>query len=200
MASTAQIQAWIVAAATQYGVDPSLALAVAQQESGFNPSAISSAGAIGVMQLMPATAAQLGVTNPMDPQQNISGGVRYLSMLLSEFGDPVEAVAAYDWGPGNVSNAIAANGSAWLATAPAETQNYVQRILGITPTSYLQMQPGLAPAPAPPVDDFIGIDVTGTDSGVYDPEITPAPSQSLEDALPWILVIAGGAAAWAAAR
>jgi hypothetical protein len=96
---------------------------VAQQESGGDPNAVSPAGAEGVMQLMPATAASLGVSDPFDPAQNIDGGVRYLSQLMSEFGgDPHLALAAYNWGPGNVAKNGANN---W----PTETTNYVSTIL-----------------------------------------------------------------------
>lgn len=126
----------VQAAAVQYGVDPNLALAVAQRESGLNPNATSSAGAQGVMQLMPATAASLGVTNPYDPTQNINAGVRYLASLLSQYGgDTTKALAAYNWGPGNLNNAIAAYGGNWLSAAPAETQNYVAAITGVTAES-----------------------------------------------------------------
>lgn len=128
-AASASIPALVSSIATQYGLPPTLALAVAQEESGFNPNAVSSAGAIGVMQLMPATAASLGVSNPLDPTQNITGGVKYLSSLLSQFGDPAQALAAYNWGPGNVANAISEYGSSWLSYAPSETQNYVASIM-----------------------------------------------------------------------
>ncbi len=98
-------------------------------------NAVSPAGAIGVMQLEPATAAALGV-NPNNLVENIDGGVRYLSQLLRQFGgDVAQAVAAYDWGPGNVSRALSANGAGWLANAPAETKAYVQAITGQTPES-----------------------------------------------------------------
>jgi soluble lytic murein transglycosylase-like protein len=125
------VQDMVVAEAQRQGVDLNLALAVAQQESGFNPNAVSSAGAIGVFQLMPATAAQLGV-NPYDAQKNIQGGITYLRQMLSMFGDPATALAAYNWGPGAVRNAQAAYGADWLSHAPAETQNYVARIMGST--------------------------------------------------------------------
>lgn len=113
------IQAQIVDAANLYGVDPSLALAVAKNESAFNQAAVSGAGAIGVMQLMPATAADLGV-NPYDAAQNIDGGVRYLSQMLARFGDPATAVAAYNMGPGAVGS-----GMDWYA----ETKTYVSRVM-----------------------------------------------------------------------
>lgn len=130
-ATSTDIPTLVATAATNAGLDPQLALAVANQESGFNPSAVSSAGAVGVMQLMPGTAASLGVTNSLDPTQNVQGGVTYLNQLLTEFGgNQTEALAAYNWGPGNVSNAISQYGSNWLSYAPAETQNYVASIQG----------------------------------------------------------------------
>jgi membrane-bound lytic murein transglycosylase B len=125
----------VVSEAQRQGVDPALALEVASAESSFNPAAVSSAGAIGVMQLMPGTANQLGV-NPYDAQQNIQGGVSYLRQLLSQFGDPVAAVAAYNCGPGCVSNLQSQYGSNWLAHAPAETQNYVSKVLGNVASQY----------------------------------------------------------------
>lgn len=109
----------ITSAAQKYGVPTQIALSVAQAESSMNPSAVSSAGAIGLFQLMPATAAGLGV-NPYDPIQNIDGGVRYLSQLYSRFGDWTQALAAYNFGPGNVGS-----GKDW----PSETVNYVKKVL-----------------------------------------------------------------------
>jgi soluble lytic murein transglycosylase-like protein len=93
------VQQQIVAQAQAAGVDPNLALAIAQNESGFNQSAISSTGAIGVMQLMPTTAQELGV-NPNDLTQNIAGGIQYLSQLLTQFGGDIGlTAAAYNAGP-----------------------------------------------------------------------------------------------------
>ena len=118
------------------GLDPQLALEVAIQESGLNPGAVSSAGAIGLYQLMPDTAAGLGV-DPTDISQNIAGGQSYLSQMLSQFGGDISAaLAAYNWGPGNVQNAMNEYGAGWLSYAPAETQNYVASITGNLGSQY----------------------------------------------------------------
>ena len=117
-----QIKALLVDAASRYGIDSSLALAVAKQESEFNQQARSSVGAIGVMQLMPATAAGLSI-DPYDVYQNIDGGVRYLAQLLGKYGgDSSLALAAYNAGPGNVDK--------YGGIPPfAETENYVASVL-----------------------------------------------------------------------
>jgi soluble lytic murein transglycosylase-like protein len=123
------IAALVAQISASLGIDPTIAVAQAQAESSLNPNALSSEGAIGVMQLMPATAAGLGV-DPTDPTQNITGGLTYDLQMLNMFGgDWQKALAAYNWGPGNVQKAIQQYGSAWLSHAPAETQNYVAKIL-----------------------------------------------------------------------
>lgn len=110
--------------ARAYGVDPKLVAAVIDTESHGDPAAISRAGAVGLMQLMPATSAQYGVVHPFDPQENVDGGTRYLRDLIRRYhGNLKLALAAYNAGPGSVD---AARG----VPAFAETQAYVARVIG----------------------------------------------------------------------
>ena len=185
------ITSTIVAAAQKYGVDPALAIEVGVAESGLNPNTPdSSAGAIGVMQLMPATAVALGV-NPRDPAQNIDGGVRLLQQLLSRFPDISQALAAYNWTPSSVANAVAQYGTAWLAHAPAETQNYVQKILNALGTQYT-----VSAAP-PPAEDATSDPVnspTSFSASVYGDPTQAALADASWYANPIILALAGLAA------
>ncbi len=126
LGDSSSIQALISSLAPSYGIPPNLALAVAKQESGFQPNVVSSAGAVVVMQLMPGTAASLGVTDSTDPTQNINGGLSYLQQMYAKFGNWTQALEAYNAGPnGNLAgsagyaNAILANAGPLSASAAA---------------------------------------------------------------------------------
>lgn len=114
------------------GIDPHLTVAVAMAESSGNPNAHNASGATGLFQLEPATAKSLGV-DPNNPLENIAGGVMYLRNMLQKYGGNVlYALAAYNWGPGNVDDWIShgANPNA----LPSETRAYVSRIMSLMGT------------------------------------------------------------------
>lgn len=117
------IENMIVTTAQANGIDPELAKRLVWQESRGNPKAKSPVGAMGLAQLMPGTAKELGVKDPWDPEQNLSGGMKYLSQQKTAFGDLDKALAAYNAGPGNVRK--------YGGVPPfKETKNYVKTILG----------------------------------------------------------------------
>lgn len=118
-AASTSVQSLITSVANQLGVPPSIALGVAQKESGFNQAAVGQAGEIGVFQLMPATAAGLNV-NPSDLNQNVQGGVSLLASLYQQFGNWTEALEAYNAGPAAVN----------AGAVPASSVSYASSILG----------------------------------------------------------------------
>ena len=133
-------------AARKAGVPEDLYLSLIQQESRFNPNAISPKGAIGLAQLMPDTAEELGV-DPRDIEQNLAGGARYLSQMMSRFPDLNMALAAYNAGPTRVAK---------LGRVPniAETQNYIKEVLGRLPDGRPANYPlsaSMTPRPVPPM-------------------------------------------------
>ena len=124
---TSPYDAYFEEAANTYNVPVALLLAMGQVESGFDPSVVSGAGAIGIMQLMPGTAASLGVENPYDPRQNIMGGAKYVAQLIEQFRDFPNAlelvIAGYNAGPQAVVNA------GYQVPAYTETQNHVRKVM-----------------------------------------------------------------------
>jgi soluble lytic murein transglycosylase-like protein len=131
----------ITAAAQANGLDPALLAGLIKQESGFNPNAGSGAGARGLTQLMPGTAAGLGVSNVLDPAQSINGGAKYLKQQLDAFGgDTAKALAAYNAGPGAVQR--------FGGIPPySETQNYV-RIVQANAAAYRAGTTTTTPSPS----------------------------------------------------
>lgn len=118
-----ELRAMAQQAASRYGLDPDLFEALVDQESGWNPSATSRVGAQGLCQLMPGTAAELGVRNAYDPEQSLDGGARYLRQMIDRCGgDVTRGLASYNAGFGRIKGSAPAH---W----PAETKGYVRSIL-----------------------------------------------------------------------
>ena len=116
------LDAIVQRASDTYGVDRDLIVSVIRAESGFDSGATSPKGAMGLMQLMPETARDLGVSDAYDPEQNVMGGTRHLRWLLERYdGDVRKALAAYNWGTGNLERST--------GRLPEETRNYIARIM-----------------------------------------------------------------------
>jgi soluble lytic murein transglycosylase-like protein len=127
---SSEVNKLIQAAAGKHGISPDLLRSVMKQESAFKPCALSAAGAMGLMQIMPETAAMLHLEDPYDPPSNVDAGARFLKMMLDRFsGDTVLALAAYNAGPGAVDRAGG-------VPPIAETLQYLSNILGDLPVAY----------------------------------------------------------------
>jgi hypothetical protein len=148
-ASSSDLQTQIIAAANSAGVPSSIALAVAQQESGFNQNAVSPVGAVGIFQLMPSSFPGQAIT---DTTTNIQLGISYLAQLYQKYGNWNTALAAYNWGPGNVDKST---------SIPQQVQNYVASVLGLA---------GSQDASVAPIDDSSdGSGVDPSSTGVISP-------------------------------
>ena len=166
-----KIQNEIALASMRYGVDENLIKAVIMQESSFSPTSLSSAGAQGLMQLMPATSQELGITNPWDIEQNIDGGTRLLSKYLKDYDGNLKLVlAAYNAGPGAVRK--------YGGTPPySETQDYIQKVIAYY-NRYHNESPSLYDTSViEPIEDTVKKDTAPATSAVKD----SAPVNSAEN-------------------
>jgi len=113
------------------GIPPNYFVQQINTESGFNPNAVSPAGAVGIAQFLPSTAAGLGI-NPWDPIQALQGAAKMMASYASQYGgDYAKALAAYNAGSGTVQNAVNNCGANWLNCLPGQTRNYIFKIMGI---------------------------------------------------------------------
>jgi soluble lytic murein transglycosylase-like protein len=185
----------ITAVANRLGIDPRLAIAMANQESGGNPRARSNKGAMGVFQLMPDTARNLGVTDPYNVDQNIEGGLKYLKQQLDAYnGDTRAALAAYNGGPGAVSY-LRKTGYAYNPNVPIDrwsnqTAGYVKNIMskvGAQPSSMLSHPAGVI---AQPTEFSMQPAIPNTQEAMFVPITLKAPAGDVlgmelpEDAVP----------------
>jgi Transglycosylase SLT domain len=177
----ADVRQQVIDAANQYGLDPNLLVRQFQQESGLNQNVTSKAGAMGVTQLMPGTAAQLGV-NPRNTAENIDGGARYMRQMVDRYpGDYPAALGAYNCGPGCMDSHLAGK-----RQLPAETQNYVTSIMG---AGHAPGQAGQAPqapgnpggAPSGPPSGLTRVVGGGPTPGAPAPVAAPEPDTTAED-------------------
>ena len=120
--SKERVASIVAAKALLYGINPDFVHAIIKCESNYDVQALSRAGAMGLMQLMPETAADLGVVNPWSPTQNIDGGVRYILALLKEFRDPWKALVSYNCGPEILRRGL---------PIPTESQCYARKVLWV---------------------------------------------------------------------
>lgn len=124
-----QVEAFIGQVAPEYGLDPAMVCRQVKTESNFDQSAVSKCGAIGMLQLMPSTAADLKI-DPRDWRANLTGGMRYLARMTAMFGgDPAKGLAAYNCGPGRLASILREHGDDWREHLPEETRNYLEKIL-----------------------------------------------------------------------
>lgn len=151
----AEVRALVQEAAEKHNVDPLLVHSVIEAESAYNPYAVSSAGAEGLMQLMPGTARDLGVKNSFDPKQNIEAGVRYLKQLQEQYRDDRLALAAYNAGPAAVAK------YKWVPPY-RETREYVAKVTGrYAAARRANPPPPVAPPAEPPVRVEQHVDAEG---------------------------------------
>jgi hypothetical protein len=127
---TSQYVAIAQQAAASAGIPPTYFVQQINVESGFNPNAVSPSGAVGIAQMIPSTAAGIGA-NPYDPVSALNGAARLMAGYYKQYGDYAKALAAYNAGSGTLNYAVQAGGTNWMSFVPAETRNYIFKIMGI---------------------------------------------------------------------